>query len=287
MKRGIIVLVAFLLLVSFASAIDTPIKINTLASHKLNLQFLNLEPPPIALDSVDLDSGESGVVDYVFSDSAEIFDLSVFLMDDSGTILHERFKGITAGKTVVINFVPGLVEIDKDYQENKVEKTEEVVETTATVENGAAEINDTENTVTETPQEVNSDADTENISDESPTGFSGFFKSIGFVSSGGGSFPLTKTFYYGGGAFLIGLILFFVYKPVRNRLKSSGGSKSQEIKEKEETLEEAKRKLKEMQERVEELSEEKQDKIKEVKKKLVEDEKELMRLRGEAKKDKD
>ena len=274
--------------ISFATAADTVIKINTLSNHKLNLQFLNPEPPPIAFGTITVDSGDSGVVDYVFSNSSDIFDLSVFLLGDGGTILHERFNGIDAGKTVVIDFVPGVVDIDKDYHEETVEAAETgtVTETSnATAEN---ETSVTEPEVNDTQEEVA--PENENVSDNNQGGISRFFSLIGFASSGdneGTGFSGTKTFYYAGGAFLLGIALFFVSKPVARKLKNSREAKKEAIKAKEETLEDAKRKLKEMQEKVDEMTHEKDDKIKAAKQKLVEDEKELMRLRGEVKKEGD
>jgi hypothetical protein len=279
MRRGIIFIFTFLLLVSFASAINTEIKIYTLSNHSLNLQFLNPEPPPISFESVTETSDISGEFSYIFSSNAESFDLSIFLIEDGKKILNERFNGIVSGKKVVITFIPGLVEIDKDYQEPSVE------EINVSAENQTIEINEVENQteeviekIEELKEEISGRRDFESLS--------GFFKSLGFVSSEE-SFFSKKIFYYWAGGFLLFIALFFISKPVRKKLKNSYSARKEDIKEKEESLVEAKRELMQMQKKVDDLKEQKDNKIKIVKQKLVEDEKELMRLRQEEKEEKD
>lgn len=302
MKRGIILsLVVFLLLVSFASAFDTVIKINTLSNHTLNINILNPDRSTpgsvIAFDIVNKDSGETGEVDYAFSNSAESFDLSIFLLKEGKTILHKTFEDIPSGKTVMLTFIPGIVEIDKDYQEKAPNELEEA---NISIENQTAEINETENqtneivveevkkVVGESAREINKTIeDKKGFLENSFKGLLRLFKLSGFSVSDEKDFLQRNIFYYVFGVFLLGLVLFFVSKPVRRKLKNSYSSKKKKIEEREESLEEAKNKLKEMQEKVDELSNQKQEKIKEVKQKLIEDEKELMRLRGDKDKKKD
>jgi len=279
MKRGIIFIFTVLLLISFVSAIDTEIKIYTLSNHTLNLQFLNPLPPPISFESITNNSGETGEFSYVFSNNAETFDLSVFLMNENERVLHERFNGIISGKTVLLTFIPGIVEIDKDYQEPSIEEVEEI---NVSVENQTLEVNETQNQTNDTINEVEEEKE-----EKTSWSFQGFSRLIGFSISDEESFFPTKIFSYWMGAFLFLIVLFFVSKPIRRKLKDSYNAKKKNIKEKEETLEEAKRELKEMQKKVDDLKEQKDDKIKIVKQKLIEDEKELMRLRREEKEEKE
>ncbi|MBR9701377.1 hypothetical protein GOV13_00475 [Candidatus Pacearchaeota archaeon] len=281
MKRGIVLsLVVCLLLVSFVSAIDTEIKINTLSNHTLNLQFLNPTPPPISFLAMTNNSGETGEFSYVFSDDVETFILSVFLMKGSDVVLSERFENITAGKKVVLTFIPGVVEIDKDYQEIVLEEIEPLVE-------NQTDLNATENQTGElTNDDVNG---AENIAEQNASNESseGFLRKVGFVfSEREGSFSM-KNIYYGIGVILIFGILFFVFKKHKHKLEKGLKDLKEDVAEsaEEETLEEAEEELEKMTDKVEKLKEEKDEKVKVVKQRLIDDEKELMELRAKKKKE--
>ncbi len=294
-KRIIFSLIVCILLVQAISAIDTEIKINTLSNHTLNLQFLNQNPPPISFESITNNSGESGEFSYVFSNSATSFDLSVFLIKENKKILYERFEDIISGKIVVITFIPGVVEIDKDYQEVQISETQNQTEENEIIESNVTnETSELENMSNESSSKI-----TGEVSSETESWFFKFFKLIGLATSEESDSSSINGVYYAVGIIVLLFLAYFIIKKTRNKtpkkIKIRKLSEMQEEKKKtvldssttsgyKKIIEEDEKKIREAQEEIAKLK--KEDRIKAAKQKLIEDEKELMRLREEEREDK-
>lgn len=229
-KKNLVMAFVLLFAVQFVFAFETNVTINTLSDHTLNLQFLNPSPPPISFEAFNVDSGDSGVVNYVFSNSAESFDLIIILMEGNKKIADKRFNGIETGKNVMITFISSNVfDIDKDYVA-PVETTP--VSEEANILDGPL-INETEEVFVENSTDQITGNTIGKESNETSF-FSGFFNKvksiIGFsveeneindsqVDEQEGNSYSKFIFYFVGAFILLGILFFVVGRVKENRGK--------------------------------------------------------------------
>ncbi len=265
-KKLILSLVIFLLLVQLISAIDTEITIKTLSNHKVMISALNPGEIYSLIQSFHEDSGAIGEVSVVLSSTVNYFDVAVWVKKDNQVILYKKFEnGYPSGTPIVLELYPEW------YVKEEVNNLSLEENTTISSENISSEnitINETAAILEEKTEQQNPSLG-------------------GSVIFGEGFFSNNKIYYGIGIIALLAFITIFAIK-LKNKSKEPKEIKIRKLSdlqaEKKENLqysnkiiEDAERKINEAQEEIRRIKN--QGKIEEVKKRIVEDEKELMRLR--------
>ncbi len=232
MKKKVFVLfICLFLVMQFASAINTDIKINTLPNHTLNINFLNPESEGIGdlmFNTTNIKSDENGEAEVAFAHDAEVFDLSVFVMEENTKVIYKTFEGLKAGEDFTLILFPGASMIEFASEQDNVVNI-----------SGEPELNDTSN-VSDDTVNVSSDLisgevveavnESEIVVEEiKDSGVKGFFKRlVGFagfaVSDEQGGSPYSKFIFYFLGVFLVGCAVLFVF----NKIRHSGSSEKKE-----------------------------------------------------------
>lgn len=244
-KKGLVIVFALLFALQFAFALETNIKINTISNGSLSINFLNPESENLAdykFNTTTISNTGDGLVDIKFVNNALVFHLEIFVMDDSGVILHEKFKNLNAGEDINLILFPG---IPKESMLELV--SEEVVETTAVSneDNITNEllVNKTteENNVTVfSDEQITGNVAKNNNENKTNTSLmkkisNKFLGIIGFAVEGDGEGnSYSKFIFYFVAAFILLGVLFFVVGKVKNNL---GKSERKEIYKKEERKE--------------------------------------------------
>jgi len=139
LKKYLVIVFALLFVCQFVIAEETEITINTLVNHSVNINFLNPESTGIGdlmFDTETMLTGETGEISYTFVNDADVFDLSVFVMDGSTKILYERFEKLKAEDDITLILFPGvpkesMIELSSEKvvaNENEVGESNETAE---------------------------------------------------------------------------------------------------------------------------------------------------------------
>lgn len=266
-KTILMIFIALLLVLPFASAVSTEIKIKTLPDHKVTIIIYPAESLS-SLESFYVNSdgnGDAGVTHS--SDNAQI-DVLVKVTKDGTKVFLEKFKDYQAGKP--INIKLDFTVIDGNYDPAKDEAA-----ALAAAAAAAAEASASENvTVTETTTPPSSDVTGQVVSDDTT------------------SKPDFKFLYYIFGILVFLVIAFFVARQFvmrgrngtfsfKDAFASSNPFGENELKQRETPHE-----IKVMQDRLESAQREirllrNKDKVRDAEFKLKEDQKELERLKKE------
>lgn len=252
MKKLFFVFMVFLFFLQFVSAIDTNIRIDTIPSHDLRLNFLNpdLTSGTISFETKKISTGETGVVEYIFSGSAEAFNLRLTLIDNGTQVLSELINDVVAGETLYAMFIPGVIDVKKNYQElgsEEIQSDETIEElTNETVE----EIQTVSGVVVDQEE---APIEKEEVSEEEFKffGFLKFFRISGFASSEDGENSYKKWIYYSLGFVLLAGIVFFVFRGMKKQGFGNKGFKNdeEEIRDAEMKIQEAQDEIKEVRRR--------------------------------------
>ena len=270
------------LLVSFslASAIDTEIKVKTLADHKVSV-FIYPSDKVTILDSFHKIADTTGIVSSVHSSDEKKLDVMVKVTKDGQTIFKEKFNSYEAGKPIFIRM--DNEEITGNYNPSK----------------NANALANTTNTTSESAESVNNSIDGKNNKSEGND--SSNVKDLGEkvfendkVDSNNGAIAglavsnsensYTKFIYYLIGIIILLVVLvlgFFVARKFVGR-SSAGNLKvgdvgagshvvvSNEVRRLQHQLRDAQREI---------IRLKNQDKIKDIQKRIEEEKKELERLK--------
>lgn len=145
--KGVLLFLA-LFCIANVSAGTLDMKIYTLSNHTLNINFLNSEMRMQSYGAMTEKTGADGELDLSFDNSAASFDIDIFLMKDSETVVYESFPEILNNQEVIIYFTPALASIEKAEQEsssnNKTnsENSTEINKAIDLSENSTKEINE-------------------------------------------------------------------------------------------------------------------------------------------------
>jgi len=252
MKKLFFIFVVSLMFLQFISAIDTEVKVNTLSNHTLRLNFLDPDRATSGKISFETDTsntGETGEVSYIFSNPSSSFDLAITLLKDGQKLIYELVEDVTASETLQAIFIPGAIEINKDYQESVVEEVQ-VEESLVGV---VVEKNLTDEVVDESLSEDSGTAG-EQIKPKSKFSILSLFKIFklsGFASSEEDG-SLKKFLYYGGGFIFLLVIIFLIFMKLRKKHNDVDGSQ-RKFKDDDEEIEDAERKLEEAREEIREV----------------------------------
>ena len=224
-KKVLAFLFAGFLLLQFASAIDTEIKIMAPSNSDVRLEFINPDaisiPGETSLIKLErLNSGDSGEISYTFTTIKETFNLHYTLSNNGTKLVDGVEKEIVFGEHLKLILIEGIEEVIRDYAEPEVEVTTEIISS------------ESEKTAVETTEEV-VDSEEEVVSEETESSskfnalkflsilkFSGFATSEDEGSSG---------FFYGGAVVFVFVVfvMFLVYKR-KKKMKISSNSSSVE-----------------------------------------------------------
>jgi hypothetical protein len=160
----------------------------------------------LLFDTETIMTGEEGIVEFNFVNDAEVFDLSVFVMDNSKKVIHEVFKGLNANDGVSLILFPGLSLIELD--------SEKAVEENFTINESVLNesiVNETENLTTPVMGFA--------VADEEDS--SGISKKFNFNSK--------FVFYFIGGFILLGFLFLFFNKMRKEHIKVSNSGNSVKV----------------------------------------------------------
>ena len=272
------------LLLSLASAGSTLIKVNTLADHEINLQFLNPDNDGVVSfgTPVTLDTGAEGYVEYSFEHTSDLFDLNVFLMKDGKKVLNKKFTEISNdGNEICLLIVSNdILEIEDPCVKEVVEE-EVYEEISEKVEQENTTLFEIDNQTTNMTDEIVSENET-----KSKFNFRNFLSILGFATSDGTEESSSWNFlYYVFGLIALLVVIFFVVRWMRKRKNSpkvenkTPQPPTQQISQEEKpqhSIEDVEKRIFEAQEELKELK--KIEEIRRAKKKLAEDQERLRRL---------
>ena len=111
-KKTIISLFLLALLVSFVSAVDTEIKIKTLADHKVSI-FIYPDSSAASVNSFHAIADEKGEALFIHSSNDPKIDVLVKITKEGEKVFLERFEGYQAGKPISIRV--DYDEVSGDY----------------------------------------------------------------------------------------------------------------------------------------------------------------------------
>jgi len=283
MKKGIsfaLLLIAFIS-VNIISATDTPITVQTLPDHKVEIRLLQPNEVYTLIDSFYTSSDIQGIATATLSSDVNNFDIKIWVKKGNDVIISERFnETFNAGSPISLELYPEWYikqkEIDMEMLAKSSNNSEELGETILDSEEEAIKSDETEK------EEV--------IAKESNNETQGFSLS-GLAIFGEGGLLSGKALYYIVGGVLLLVALFFGTQGMLKvrRSRSEGGISSGKRGDDEDfnaELKDAERRIKEAQDEIARIKSkstvsEKEKKIMEAKKKLIEDQKELMKLREE------
>jgi hypothetical protein len=272
-----ILVFAVMFLLPIISAIDTKIKVTTYSNHSINLNFLPTSGSLDLFQAKNLNSGDTGDVEFIFSSEMPTFDITAFIMKDGERVVYQRFDGNTAGESLHLILMPSNTKIIKNY-----EQVESLNQTTPEepVNNNQTTTNQTIETVNET-----------NVT--APQGITGLATS---ENKGNSIFSGNIVYYIFGALFLViavsvGRMMFkrraygSEHHPKEVRVKKLSDLKEErksaspdlDVNLYQNAISDAEKKIAEAQDEIKKLKN--RGKIEEVKKRLIDDEKELMRLR--------
>jgi len=243
-KRGLGVLLAFVLVFQFVNAVSTEIEIDTLSNHQLRLNFLNPEKPPnpILFETKKLDSGEGGVVTTTFDYDTENFNLGISLINNGTQVLYELIEDINSGEKLYVLLIPGVVEVTKNYQETEVLENE-------LQENEANETSGLDN-ATESSALTGEATNKSNSSEVQDKGLEKNDSSINLL-------------YYAAGIFIFLLAMFLIYSKYKHKILGKYSkykhrvlgkvNKKKKFKNYEREIEDAEKKIKEALKEIDEV----------------------------------
>lgn len=258
-KRGFSLFLVLVICLQIVSAVDTEIKIDTLANHQIKLNFLNPGRPtstPIMFENVKIDSGESGIISTVFSNDAESFDLGIYLSDNGTELLYELVENITAGETFHALFIPGVVEITKNYQEQVAEPVAVEDESPEDLSVGEEDNSTADLTGGITDESGGDVVGNESVS-EDENGFVDFFKKFfnrflisGFATAEDDESSSNNLIYYGIGFFVV---IFLIVLFIHHKKKLSGGKPKRKFASDEDEIADAEEKIREAKSEIDEV----------------------------------
>ena len=117
------------------AAFDTPIKIKTLADHKVSI-FIYESGKPMILESRHIMS-DRGEVSIIYSSPVSEIDVRVKVTKDGNNVFNELFEGYDAGKP--INIKIDYDGVDRNYIESVANATGIAEAANNTAENNVAE----------------------------------------------------------------------------------------------------------------------------------------------------
>ncbi len=118
MKRGIIILILFVvLIIPQILASTTDVHINTLKDRKISVIILKSGETYSRIESFHKNTG-NGNLTFSGSWAVNKIDIDLTLRRDGVTVIHERLTDIEAGKLIYINFIPGNIGIVEKTAEN-------------------------------------------------------------------------------------------------------------------------------------------------------------------------
>ncbi|MBU1988152.1 MAG: hypothetical protein KKD94_01570 [Nanoarchaeota archaeon] len=250
MKKLFFVFVVSLFFLQFVSATDTLIKVDTLPNHDLRLNFLNpdlnLNGGVISFETKKIETGETGIVEYVFSGSAETFNLRLTLLNNGTEVKSEFVEGVTAGETLYAMFIPGVIYIKKNY-------VVPVVDTSVTEETPVEEVleeNGEENSALSGGVTDNKDVDIEKEGFKFSNLFK-FFRVSGFSTNEGEdkSSSSGKFVFYGIGVIFVLAIVFFVFKNKKGFVGRKFNNDEDELGDAQRKIDEAEQEIREVRRR--------------------------------------
>lgn len=264
MKKEILIF-AFLLamlILPFASALDTEINVRTISQHKTHILVLADSDTYGLLQDFHLNSDDFGNVQVVYSGEESSVNINVQIDEGYEKLMLEKFQSVPTGSPVYLQVIPGSVSdnylaLDKETEEARAKQEAEALATeTATVQTEETPI---EESVDEQPVE------------ESKSG--GITASA--ISDFASSVP-SMVYYIVGGLIIALAFVLFIFK---NPRMLKGLSKSPQVKSQSsiDTLEDAERKIEEAQKEIAKLRS--KEKIFEAEKKLEQDRSALDDLR--------
>ncbi len=253
MKKVIVALFILLVALSFISATESKITIKTYPRHYVRLTLYTSSGGGTEYgEQVAGLSNRYGDLVLNLSTTASRFGIIAFVgLDENSYIYTDKFsQDYSPGEDISLRIAPESMDLPETPEEGAVVVTQPVL-----------------------PSEVNETNLTENESVVSDEGKSLTSKISGYAIDGR-NIIVKQKYYFIGGVFLVGIILFFTFGRKKKAFNVEPNNHSDA-----KFLAEAERKLKEAQEEVQKLRGGKEEKIAEAKKKLIADEQELMRLR--------
>lgn len=210
MRKFIFVFVMLLFIFPLVSAVNTEIKVKTLADHKVSIFVLASDQIYSLLESFHKTADGIGEVSVIYSGTAAKFDVAVKISKDNKKIFYERFEDYQAGSPISMRI---------DYEQitgNYGPDAQQIAnETNSTVNETLEETAEQQNENIENVS-VKKDSDNEN---EDITGE--------VVSASNSNF--SKIFYYIMGILFILAIVFFATRQFmikRSGLRNFGSSPS-------------------------------------------------------------
>ncbi|MBI2044480.1 hypothetical protein HYT23_00315 [Candidatus Pacearchaeota archaeon] len=272
-KKGLFLLVLFFLFFivpNFISAVDTIVQIETYPNKKLEINFL--KPSPLEnLYTARVNSDALGKAEVKFSTTERTFDINAFVKDGTEVLVRYRFNENTPGENVLLKLYTDKQEIVKGIELASNTTANETVQ------------NETEEQQNDTT--VN-ESITEEETESQGSGLTGLA-----TSDDVGVFSGNKLYYILGGAVLVIIIAFVIFKiKKKNSWKGPGDFRVKKLSdpagEKEKAanyskaLAEAERKVEEAQREIRRMKN--QDRITEMRKRIDKEQEELKKLeRGE------
>ncbi len=270
MKKILVMLFSFILILNLASALDTEIKLKTPEFTEVNLAVTS----PSSIDVYNIykkTSDAYGDVTFTYSGDELAFDLNVLLKKGGQIIYEEKFDGdYKAGKSIYLEVIPEGYELletpslipGMTNNSTNLNATQEVEES-----------NESESNETQVPLVKD-----ENIAPSEKPGVSGLFTSEGGIFS-------SKTIIYIIGLILVMGILFFTTRLASMKKPSTiKVTKLSEMRPSNEdneagissTIKSAEDNIRQAQEELNSLK--KGQKLKELKERIAKDQEELRRL---------
>ena len=165
MKKSLVIgLFLFFIFVQVVSADILEMEIQTLANHRLNIDFLNPDRSgnPLKYDSINEDTGEDGVLNLEFSDTVDVFDMSIFLMKGSEVVAKKTFTEVANDQKIRLFISPQVISIEENYlaESGSSTDTQDSSSEDTVSETGEGLDNETE------PISSENNSDSENIDNE-------------------------------------------------------------------------------------------------------------------------
>ncbi len=294
-KRGVVAFIFILglfVILPFISAVDTEIKIKTVPFGNVNINVLDPDSETFSsLKRFNADANNYGDVFFVYENSKDEFDLSVYVKRNDKRLIYETYGTFEAGEDIYLEVAPEDSKLF--YAPNETEDNDTVVNNTV---NNETEENGTVKTDTE-PESVPATIDT---TDEIPEQTPGITGAATDNTNSKGIFS-SAIVYFILGFLVLGAIVVtgaLKLKQLKKEDYSEGGKKkeikvkklSEKLKEMKDikkeakgeygkAIEEAEEKIKQAQKELNKLKN--AEKIKELKKQIEENKKELEDLEGE------
>lgn len=260
-----LLMVVILALLPIAFALETSMTIKTLSNHRVSV-IVREAGKLTTLESFHKDTA-GGELQISTNQVPASLDLIVTLKKDTSTIINKKFESVTAGKPIVINFVPGNVSL----------KTQAEID----AETAAAETPEPETPVEETTNETPVEAEplaetqTEAIEEIKKSNVSG----LAIFSNKENA----KKMYYGLGIIIALAVIVFLILFARKKIDQPSKftvKKLSDIKEDHYTdkkLRDAEKRIEEAKREIEEIKN-KDSRVKQLKEQYEHDKKELKRL---------